>query len=107
MPKMPRKPPHPGALMERIRILADQGNYSFGSHVFERSRQRGIDITDVLDVLRVGEIDGPIAPGRNSGEWKCKVTATLEESNREIGVALVVIGDHEMFFITVEWEDEK
>jgi hypothetical protein len=104
---MPQKPPHPGVLMARIRKLAAQGAYSFGSHVFERRRQRNIDINDALDVLRLGEIVGPIKAGVNPGEWTCKVTAKLERSNREIGVALVVIQDNELFFTTVEWEDTK
>jgi len=104
---MPRKPPHPGVLMARIRELAKQGAYSLGLHVFDRRDERGIDIPDAVEVCRVGEIDGPITPGINPGEWKCKVTATLDRSTREIGVALVVIRDEELFFTTVEWEDTK
>jgi hypothetical protein len=93
--------------MARIRKLAAEGAYSFGSHVFDRRDERDIDINDALDVLRLGEIDGPITPGINAGEWKCKVTAKLEKSSREIGVALVVIRNNELFFTTVEWEDTK
>jgi len=105
---MPAKPPHPGVLMARIRELAQQGAYSWGAHVFERRGERGIDISDALDVLRLGEIVGAIVPGINPGEWKCKVTAKLvDKSSREIGVALVVIRDSEIFLMTVEWEDAK
>ena len=96
---MPRKPPHPGVLMARIRKLAASGAYSYGP--------RQIDINDALDVLRLGEIDGPIRPGINAGEWKCKVTAKLEGANRELGVAVVVIKDNKLFLLTVEWDDTK
>ncbi len=104
---LPRKPPHPGVLMARIRELASQGSYSWGPHVFDRKGERDIDIPDVLEVIRLGEIAGPIEPGKKSGEWKCKVTAKPSGLSREIGVALVVIRSNELFFITVEWEDPK
>jgi hypothetical protein len=45
--------------------------------------------------------------GVNAGEWKCKVTAKPEGANRELGVAVVVIRDSELFLVTVEWEDTK
>lgn len=104
---MPRKHPHPGALMARIRELAAQGAYSFGPHVFDRRGERDIDINDALYVLRIGEIAGPIEAGINPGEWKCKVTAEPHGSSRMLGVALVVIRNEELFFMTVEWEDTK
>lgn len=104
---MPRKPPHPGVVMARIRKLAAAGAYRYGPHVFQRRHERSIDINDALDVLRLGEIDGPIMPGINAGEWKCKVTAKLEGADRELGVAVVVIKDSELFLLTVEWEDTK
>jgi hypothetical protein len=105
---MPQKPPHPGVLMARIRELAKQGAYSWGTHVFERRGERGIDISDALDVLRLGDITGAITAGINSGEWKCKVTAKLaDKSSREMGVAVVVIRNSEIFLMTVEWEDVK
>jgi hypothetical protein len=94
--------------MAEIRRLAVQGAYSWGPHVFDRKGQRDIDISDALDVLRLGEIDGPIKPGKNPGEWKCKVTAKLlDKSNRMLGVAVVVIRNQRLFFTTVEWEDTK
>jgi hypothetical protein len=101
------KPPHPGALMARIRELARQGAYSWGDHVFDRSDEREIDISDAIEVLRLGEIDGPIVAGVNTGEWKCKVTAKTDRSSRELGVVLVVVRNEKMFLITVEWEDPK
>lgn len=104
---LPRKPPHPGTLMARIWQLAKQGSYSWGPHVFDRSDERDIDLPDAVEVCRLGEIDGPITPGVNPGEWKCKVTAKLDGLSRTIGVVLVVIRNEELFFTTVEWEDIK
>jgi hypothetical protein len=101
------KPPHPGKLMARIRELAKSGAYSWGDHVFERSGQRDIDVTDAISVLKLGEIEGAITPGENPDEWKCKVTGRIDGSTREVGVVVVVIQNNHLFLITVEWEDIK
>jgi hypothetical protein len=93
--------------MERLRRLAQAGAYSWGTHVFDRSGRRDIGISDAIDVLRLGEIEGPIEPGINPEEWKCKVTARTGRSSRRLGVAVVVIRDNHLFLITVEWEDVK
>src|SRR5260370_37616469 len=66
------KPPHPGVLIGRIRALVKQGAFSWGTHVFERSTQRDIDIHDATEVLRLGEIEGPIEPGVNPGSGSAK-----------------------------------
>jgi hypothetical protein len=73
----------------------------------ERIAQRDIDIGDAVEVLRIGEIEGPIEPGADPGEWVCKVTAKPDKSSRRLGVAVVVIRDDRLFFKTVEWEDVK
>jgi hypothetical protein len=72
-----------------------------------RCDQRDIDITDAVEVLRLGEIEGPIESGVNPEEWKCKVTAKVDKSSRRLGVATVVIRNEELFLLTVEWEDAK
>lgn len=69
---MPRKPPHPGVLMAQIRRLAAKGAYGWGSHTFDRTNERDIDINDALDVLRLGEIDGPIEAGKNAGDGNAR-----------------------------------
>jgi hypothetical protein len=102
MPEPKPKPPHPGVLMGRIRALVKRGAFSWGTHVFERSVQRDIDIYDATEVLRLGEIEGPIEPGVNPGEWKCKVTAKPDKSSRRLGVAVVVVRDERLFLLTVE-----
>jgi hypothetical protein len=93
--------------MKRIRELAERGAYSWGTHVRDRFGQRDIDINDAVGVLRLGEIEGPIEPGVNPGEWKCKVTARADKSSRRLGVAVVVVRDNHLFLMTVEWEDVK
>src|SRR5262245_61799984 len=103
----PVKPPHPGKLMKRIRELEAQGAYSWGHHVRTRVSQGDIDINDAAQVLRLGEIEGPIEPGDAPGEWKCKVTAKPYKSSRRLGVAVVVVRDNHLFLMTVEWEDTK
>jgi len=93
--------------MKRIRELAEDGAYSWDTHVRKRFSERGIDINDAVEVLRLGEIDGPIEPGVNPQEWKCKVTARVDKSSRQLGVAVVVIRNNHLFLMTVEWEDIK
>ena len=103
---MPRIPPHPGELRKRIAELATAGAVSFSAHAFdERSPERGIDINDAIRVLRIGEIEGEIAPGANAGEWKCKMVAKAENSSRRIGVVTVVVRLQRLLIATVEWED--
>jgi hypothetical protein len=102
-----RKPkPHPGVLMAKIRELAAAGSYSQSAHIiFDRGELRDIDIFDALDVLRLGEIAGPIEPGFMPGEWRCKVTAKIDRSSRSLGVAVVVQNMKHLLMATVEWED--
>lgn len=102
----PPRLPHPGLLMRRIRHLAREGKFEWKKHAFARNDLRDIDVEDVREVLRLGEIEGPIRSGQNPGEWKCKVTATPESSSRKLGVVTVVVGDAHMLLITVEWEDK-
>jgi Domain of unknown function (DUF4258) len=100
------KPPQPGVLMARIRQLAAAGAYAYSQHAFDRAVERGIDLQDALTVLRLGEIAGPIGAGEGAGEWKCKVTGRSElSSSREIGVVVVVVRNHRLYLVTVEWED--
>jgi hypothetical protein len=94
--------------MAKIRELAAEGAYSQSDHIlFDRGPLRDIDIFDALDVLRLGEIAGPIEPGFNPGEWKCKVTAKVDKSSRSLGVVTVVVQGKHLLMVTVEWEDIK
>ncbi len=97
--------PRPAQLRDQIRKLAtDSKNVFFGDHALDRMEEREITTLDALRVLRTGEISGDIAPGKNVGEWKCKIVAGRRGS-REIGVATVVLTAGRLFVKTVEWED--
>ena len=66
--------------------------------------ERGITDLDTYRVFKAGEISGEIEPGRNPGEWKCKVVAPIK-GRREVGVVTVVIRNRRLKVKTVEWED--
>ena len=66
--------------------------------------ERGITDLDALRVLRIGELSGAITPGRERGEWKCKIVAPIK-GRREIGVVTILIRNCKLRIKTVEWED--
>jgi hypothetical protein len=100
------KPPHPGDLMATIRRVAAAGAYSFSQHAFdERMVERGFDIDDVLKIMALGNIEGPITAGRREGEWRCTVVGKLPWTSREAGVVTVVVRESRLIFVTVEWMD--
>jgi hypothetical protein len=102
----PPKPPHPGDLIKLIRRLAEDGKISWSDHAFdERSPERGIEIADVLEVFRLGDIEGDITPGKSRGEWKCCVVGKLQWTSREAGVVTVVARKTKLIVVTVEWMD--
>jgi hypothetical protein len=100
------KPPHPGDLIATIRRLAVSGAYSFSRHAFEeRMLERGFDVDDVLKIVALGGIVGPVVAGRRRGEWTCTVVGRLPWTSREAGVVTVVVRESRLIFITVEWMD--
>ena len=100
------KPPHPGDLIAVIRRLTARGDYSFSKHAIdERMVERGFDAEDVLKIMRLGDIDGPIVAGRRKGEWRCRVVGSLPWTSREAGVVTVVIREERLIFVTVKWID--
>ncbi len=81
------KPPRAAELIKLIRQLAADGKISFTEHAIEeRARDRDIEIVDVLEVIRLGDIEGTIEPGKNPEEWKCLVVGKLHWTPREAGV---------------------
>lgn len=103
---LPRKPPRPWELLRIIRRLAEAGCITYSVHAEqERMPERGIDFFDVEGVLRNGEIDGEITPGRRAGEWKCLVVGRAELDARDMGVATVVVRKQRLIIKTVEWID--
>jgi Domain of unknown function (DUF4258) len=99
--------PQPLQILDMVRgAAADSANVKFGFHALDRMEERGITTLDALRVLRDGDIKGPIEPGQNTGEWKCKIVKTMKGS-REVGVVTLVMSARRLFVKTVEWEDLK
>jgi hypothetical protein len=97
--------PRTADMLATIRTAAaDSKNVMFGDHALDRMEERGITTLDALRILRTGDIDEPPEPGRQKGEWKCKVTARLRGS-RDAGVITIVMITGRLFVKTVEWED--
>ncbi len=100
------KPPHPGDLMKRIRRLSAAGKIALSAHTLEqRMGERGIELSDVLEVFAKGEIEGSITPGKRANEWRCLVVGGLPWTSRDAGVVAVVVRDERLIVITVEWMD--
>lgn len=99
-------PPHPGDLIKIIRQLRASGKLSFSVHAFdERMGERSIEIDDVHEVLRLGDVEGKIKPGENPGEWRCLVRGRLEWASRDAGVVTVVVRTDRLIIVTTEWMD--
>jgi len=101
VPFQPRERELEGIIRE---IAATDRHVYLGSHTRDRMEERGITRLDAVRVLQRGVISGSIEPGKNRGEWKCKVVARLKGS-REIGVVTIVVEERRLFVKTVEWED--
>lgn len=88
----------------RIReAAADSDNVIFGEHALERMEERGIYDVAVLEILRLGTIDGnPEITERK--EWKCKMVKRIRGA-REAGVITIILHNGRLFIKTVEWED--
>ena len=92
-------------LTKQINELAfDTSKVSWSKHAQDQMYERDISDADALKVLRRGDIEGDIVPGRSRGEWKCKMVARIK-GNRDVGVATVVVNGQRLFIKTVEWED--
>lgn len=104
---MPPKPPHPGDLIKIIRDLAERGKLAFTKHALDdRMDDRGIEVGDVLDILRLGDIEGAIKTGAKPGEWRCLVRGRLEWAGRDAGIATVVVRKDRLIIVTTEWMDQ-
>lgn len=88
------------------RLARDTANIKWSVHALARMSERGIRDHVVVDVLRGGDVKGEIDPGKNSGEWKVKMTREAK-GRREVGVVVVVIRNARLFVKTAEWEDVK
>lgn len=99
-------PTSPAALAAIVRkIAAQSGTIGWSDHVTERMELRGISRLDVIRVLKLGDIKGPVEVGANEGELKVKM-AFKPKGRREIGVVTIVMRQGRLFLKTVEWEDK-
>jgi hypothetical protein len=97
----------PAALRGIVHRLAkDTANISWSKHALDRMAERDIRDHVVIDVLRSGEVRGPIEPGNSPGEWKAKMVKEAK-GRREAGVVVVVYRSERLFVKTAEWEDAK
>lgn len=100
--------PHPGALRDIARRLASEGKVEFAYHADEeRMPERDFDTQDVFETIRIGEVHGPVLPGRYPGEWVIKICAQPFGAKRWMGVVTVVIKNEKILIATTEWEDHK
>ena len=107
--KWPTQPPSPEALMATIRKLSQERKISYLDHGdmrFEtRFKDQGFDVFDMYRVLENGGIDGKIEAGKKEGEWKVKMVAAPEGTERKMGVVPIVVQERRLLIKTVEWED--
>lgn len=106
--KWPDQPPRIECITAIVRSIAEHSHLvRWGGHVKERMSERGIDTQDLFTVLRKGDVKGEVSAGTRSNEWHCKLTYACDypDSNREIGVVVLVQNSERIFVKTVEWED--
>lgn len=105
----PTRAPSPEALLGTIRRLCAERKIAYLDHGhvrFEtRFRDQGFDVFDMYYVLENGGIDGKIEAGKKEGEWKVKVVAVLDGTERRMGVVPIVVQEKRLLIKTVEWED--
>ena len=99
-----RKPPSRNELAKRIRKLVKEGAFSYGTVVFSF---QGVDLSDALEVLTAGTIEGEITLGVIAGEWKCKMVGAVDNSSRRLGVVAVIVRDVHLLLTAVGWEDPR
>lgn len=93
--------------MHVIRFLMVGGKTTILDHAQERLDERDLDMGDVINVVKTGNIRGKIRPGHNPQEWVCKVVCQprYPDNRREVGVVIIVVSTTGLLIQTVEWED--
>jgi Domain of unknown function (DUF4258) len=85
------RPLTPLRALERIKILWRDGNFSWCPHAEQRMIERGLDITDVENVIRYGQVVENSRPGPTT-PWRYVVEGSDIEGKRA-GVVLELEGD--------------
>ncbi len=93
--------------MQVIKFLMAEGKTTILDHAAERLEERDLDMGDVINVVKTGNIRGKIRPGDNPEEWTCKIVCQprYPENRREVGVVMIVVRTTGILLKTVEWED--
>jgi hypothetical protein len=77
----------PAEAMRRIKSNLSNGETILTSHFTERLKKRGIDMQDVLNILRQGTIPSPPEPHLTTGRWIYNVEGeTIEGESLKISV---------------------
>ena len=91
----------------RVRELAtDTSLLLWSQHIRERMVERDITDSDVLKVLRTGDVESDPTAGKYAGEWRIKLTRGLA-NGRVAGVVTVLLIGGKLRLITTEWEDRR
>lgn len=91
---------------EKIREIARTNTKAIilTDHARERMEERGFDMTDLLHVLRNGDLQWHEPVDGKTGDIKCKMTKRII-GGRDAGVITVVKRATLLIIITMEWED--
>jgi Domain of unknown function (DUF4258) len=93
--------------LERVRAAAeDSANLRWTAHIRQRMEERGIDDSDVLRIVRTGDVAGDPVEGKTKGEWKIKLTRKLS-NGRVAGVVTALLVNGQLRLLTTEWEDHR
>jgi hypothetical protein len=96
--------PRPEELAETIRMLVKQGKYAFSMSSDDEKIVGGdLDIVQGVEVLETGEIDGPITPGDNAGEWKCRLVTSLELRSSYVAAETLVVRRERLIVLIAKW----
>lgn len=91
----------------KVRAAArDTSRLRWSTHILERMQERDIDDTEVLRVLRIGEVEEDPVEGSKPNEWKVKITHKLS-TGRVAAVVAVLMEDGRLRLVTTEWEDKR
>lgn len=93
---------------QRIRAAAlagDGSNIRLTQHARLRMQERGIDLVDVLEILRKGFVDERPVLNEN-GNWQCLIERELIIGRTAACVTIVLRGDR-LKVRTVMWRDGK
>jgi hypothetical protein len=92
-----------------VRIIKQRatssGNVILTYHAQERMEERGINLDDVLTILRKGSVYA--APRKNDlGDWQAEMERRMPGGRDVVAVTVIPLGDR-LVVKTVMWRDER